>query len=284
VDNRVFNDLRESEAALLVAAVLGGVHQKVDVQGPGAVDGAHDFTVLLPGGRRIALEVTTATNQAMNSTRAVMGKVYEGRYPSLKFNWSLTGRHPERGVPGPRISVIVKRADGLLAMLERAEVSSFDEYHPYKREFVDPEALRAIDDCKKIGVVGAHSLDLADQVGGAFVALSLVGGGGAVDRGQLNDVVVREAEANRQKLERAEVDERHLFVWIESGVFSAELSMHLGHAPAEGPTLPSPITTAWAATWGPGVSFGSNTARLWRVSPPGTWEMLEVPTIRQEAE
>jgi hypothetical protein len=281
VEIRDFNELRELEAALLVGSVLGGVHKTGDVQGPGAVNGAHDFTIVLPDDRRIALEVTTAPNQAMNGTRAVMGKVYEGSYPSLTFNWSLTGRHPGPGSTEPRISGIVKRADGLLSALEGAEVSRFDEYHLYKREFVNPEALTAIEDLRKIGVIGATAMDLAEKVGGAFVALSLVSGAGWVDRNQFNEVVVREAEATRQKLQLAAVDERHLFVWVDSGVFSAEFTMFSRRPPEVGPALPQPANTAWAATWGPGTNFGSNTARLWRAPPPGLWEVL---TVRPEAQ
>ena len=278
VDKFDLNGLKESEASRLVSAVLGGTSVRNDLRGPGAVDGAYDFTVALPSGRKIALEVTTAANQAMIGTLAALQQMLDGNYPSLRFNWSLTGRHPAAGRGGPRVKAIAGSADNLLRRLEDAQLLSFDEYHPFRRDVVEPDALDAIAQLRRIGVIGAVAMDPVADESEAFVALSLMGGGDpAVDRNQLNLIVAREAESNRRKLERAVADERHLFIWVDSSMFSAELNMHLGHLPDAGPDLPSFVTTAWAALWGPGMNFGWNTGRLWRASEQRSWEVIRLP-------
>jgi len=183
VDKFDLNGLKESEASRLVSAVLGGTSVRNDLRGPGAVDGAYDFTVALPSGRKIALEVTTAANQAMIGTLAALQQMLDGNYPSLRFNWSLTGRHPAAGRGGPRVKAIAGSADNLLRRLEDAQLLSFDEYHPFRRDVVEPDALDAIAQLRRIGVIGAVAMDPVADESEAFVALSLMGGGDpAVDR------------------------------------------------------------------------------------------------------
>ena len=74
------------------------------------------------------------------------------------------------------------------------------------------------------------------------MGLSLFGGGGWVNPDALNESVVREAQANLEKLERSGRDELHLFVWIDSTMFSEEMAMYLRNVPPSGPSLPPSIT------------------------------------------
>ena len=232
----------------------------------------------LSDGRVVALEVTTAARQEMVGTFAALGGLVDAKFPSLTHNWSLTGRHPDDEHRGPQIRQLVRSGDALLRDLEAADVSKLDEVHRSAPPVTDPVAQEAVRRLHQLGVFAGQAMGVA-PVGEAFVAVSLVGGGGSVDPDALNQSVTREAQANLVKLERSGRDELHLFVWIDSTMFSEEMAMYLRNVPPSGPSLPPSITTVWAATWGPGVNFKSNTSRLWRTSPSGGWEVLAVPEL-----
>ena len=129
-------------------------------------------------------------------------------------------------------------------------------------------------------MTGADALSLAAP-GRAEVHLSLVGSTSGIDREALNDVVTSVARANVAKLGRSGADGRHLFVWVDSTMGSVEMLMHLGHLPEKAPVLPPSISAVWAAVWGPGLNYGTNTARLWRAIRPAAWEVLDVPSFEQ---
>jgi len=111
------------------------------------------------------------------------------------------------------------------------------------------------------------------------VGLSLFGGGGWVNPDALNESVVREAQANLEKLERSGRDELHL-VRLDrlNHVLRGD-----GYVPQERAAIGT-ITSAlhhqpYGPQYGDQGSFRSNTSRLWRASPPGGWEMLAVPEL-----
>jgi len=253
--------LMELEAAHLVAEVLGGQANSRDVTGRGAIDGTHDFDVTLSDGKVVALEVTTAARQEMVGTFAALGGFVDAKFPSLTHNWSLTGRHPDDEHRGPQIRQLLRSGDALLRDLEAADVSKFDEVHRSAPPVTDPVAQEAVRRLHQLGVFAGQAMGVA-PAGEAFVAVALVGGGGSVDPDALNQSVTRETQANLAKLERSGGDELHLFVWIDGSMFSEEMAMYLRNVPPSGPLLPPSITTVWAATWGPGVNFRSNTSRL----------------------
>ncbi len=260
-----------------MAAVLGG--QPVGRDGPKAPPGTHDFDIPITDGTTIALEVTTAAKPQILRTLASMSKLADRKF-ELANTWFLTGRHPEPGEPGPQINQIAKRAEVLLGALESAGLDRFDEYSTSAAGPTAEGPRQAIEDLRSIGVIRARSMGPPPDKR-AFVCLGMVGGGGSVDPDALNDVVIEESAANALELDRADGDEKHLFVWIDTTSFSAEFSMWMNQPPSTAPLLPSPVTTSWVATWGPGVSFGSQAARLWRVAPPAPWQILEIPPIRQ---
>jgi hypothetical protein len=272
---------RELEAAYLVAAVLDG--DAICRDKPGAPDGTHDFDVVLVDGSLVALEVTTAASSRILGTLAVLHKVSERRYPCLTMVWTITGTHPGDGESGPRIRELAGRVEGLLRRLEVADVDRFDDVSPVSRRDLGGDARQAMEELRALGVTSgrATSAPLGDV---GSVSLGLVGGGGVLDPEALNVAVAREVDANLAKLDRAAADERHLFVWVDSTSFSAELSMWTLQVPPGVLELPSSISTVWAATWGPGVSYGSKAARLWRATPPAGWRVLEVPPIHVRGE
>ena len=48
----------------------------------------------------------------------------------------------------------------------------------------------------------------------------------------------------------------------------------------EPPLLPRGIDTVWVALWQRNVTLQSNASTLWRITPPGPWEILSVPAVR----
>ena len=268
----------ELEAAHIVGQVMNGTPKSFDRRGPGARDGMYDFDVGLSNGRSVALEATTAAQEDMIGTLAAFSQLHDVTFPALKYNWSLTGQHPEGSNRGPDMRGIRRQADVLLGVLETAEVLKFDERYRSVPRTTNADVQRALDQLGRLGVYAGTAMSEAPP-GEAFIAVGLVGGGGSVDNDAINQSVAREVDANLAKLERSDADERHLFVWIDSSMFSEELSMHLGQVPSTGPTLPASITTVWVATWGPGTNYKANTSRLWRATLPGGWEVLQVPEL-----
>ena len=49
------------------------------------------------------------------------------------------------------------------------------------------------------------------------------------------------------------------------------------------PQLPDGIDTVWVALWQRSIDFQSNASTLWRLTPPGPWEILNVPAVRDYA-
>ena len=84
----------EEAAGKIVAQHLGGEYEARDVRG--APDATHDLDVVLAGGRRVALEVTSAGDREIEELyRLLVGRTWEA--PSLRHHWWL-------GIPDdPRI-------------------------------------------------------------------------------------------------------------------------------------------------------------------------------------
>jgi hypothetical protein len=76
----------ERIAGDILARQLGGIMSPRDV--PGAPEGTHEFDVELPSGRRIAVEVTAATDGAMEALHgAAFGQRWDA--PTLAHDWWL---------------------------------------------------------------------------------------------------------------------------------------------------------------------------------------------------
>jgi hypothetical protein len=93
------------------------------------------------------------------------------------------------------------------------------------------------------------------------------------------------AESNLAKLAAAEVDERHLFVWMDPSTSTAEAAVSLGRPFRAPAALPPEIDIVWLAT--PGVpNFGAvafagvGVLALWRVRPGALeWESLPLRVL-----
>ena len=81
---------------------------------------------------------------------------------------------------------------------------------------------------------------------------------------------------------RASGDERHLFMWVDSTDPDANAAMATFALPGP-PRLDDGIDCVWVGLWQRNVNLQSNAGILWRLTPPGTWENVHVPLVRDYA-
>ena len=253
-------------AGRIVAQHLDGTCQARDVRG--APDATHDLDVRLKGGRRIALEVTSAGDPEVEELRRLLlGRTWEA--PSLSRHWWL-------GVPDdPRIRVkalmreIIKHLD----VLERHDVVQVGGGLRHRQLPADTapavaEAANAIFD------LGAHRATRLDppKPGETPLLMASLNGGvtGSIDL--LNETVEGCAEKKAAKLHAADGDERHLFIWLLGSASGVELAMATLPIPTSPPSLPMGVDVVCVAT-GPAYPDAPS-GRLWRVCPPGHWEEI----------
>ena len=254
----------ELEAAIAVAQTLGGTYAQRDV--PGAPDGTHDFDILI-GSRVIALEVTSAVDgEATALWNAVTGRGW--LQPTLRYSWSLTVD------ASTNIKNLTKSVTAALMTLESADVGKFGFGHPGGQQ--EAAVVDALATLSELGARGGSSIDDPPS----RIVIAVVGPGVWGGPEAISEAVVREAAANAEKLARAKADERHLFVWADwtmSDIQAAIISVgNFGVMPAV-PDLPSGVDTVWVA---PVAMVDEREAFLWRVTPPGGWEVLDPRVLR----
>jgi hypothetical protein len=250
----------EVRAGAIVADQLGGEAKPRDA--PGAPDASHDVDIELPGGRRIALEVTSAADTELLSMHAAaFGKTWNA--PSLSSNWwiSFDGGSPVE------IKTLMRGLEAQLKVLEEhgvAEVSTLSHAQRHDAPSAVIDATRQI----LVGRITSARRWGASAPGESARMLLVPHRGLSAGGGQVNALVADAAEANVEKLLAANADERHLFVWIDED--AGELEMFAQLPPPSEPSLPDGIDAVWAATRGktPEADF----ERLWRLQPDGGWK------------
>jgi hypothetical protein len=250
--------LEEVAAGEIVAGRLGGKATPHDV--PGAPDASYDVDIMADG-RRIALEVTSAAVPELVSMRAAAGKGMDA--PSLTSHW-LVSYH---GGSPVQIKGMLKGLEGHLKVLEDHGVTEVSEYSP-----ATGPVPRAVAEATRQILGGrintVRSLALPP---GETAQLMLTSHWGFIsDAEQVNPLVEQAARDNVEKLCTADADDRHLFVWVDED--KAELAMFTQGPPVSTPALPEGIDVVWAATR-PTVD-GALFERLWRLQPPGGWEVI----------
>jgi hypothetical protein len=260
----------ELAAADVVAGALGGRWESRD--GEDDPPGMHDFDVILPDGRCIALEVTSAIDGAVVAlSDAAFGR--EGRQqrwpaPGLTNDWILT-------IPQPPVRV-AEMMSAMLPILQAFEEHGHADVDPHINcAYVNPrsempapvvEAARRMVD---LGVTRARVLaPRADGDAEVFVTIS---GGFAGDPGAVNRLVAERAEPKREKLARAKADsasECRLFIWLDGTQPGAELAVAT-MPPPPGPDIPLEVDVVWLAT--PPLATPE---KLWRARQSAGWEVL----------
>jgi len=260
----------ELAAADVIADALGGRWESRD--GEDAPPGMHDFDVILPDGRCIALEVTSAIDGAVVAlSDAAFGR--EGRQqrwpaPDLANDWILT--IPQRPVR------VAEMMSAMLPILEAFEEHGDADVDPHiDHAYVSPRSempatvVEAARQMVKLGVARARVL--APRAEGDAEMFVTISGGFAGDPGAVSRLVAERAEPKREKLARAKAgsaSECHLFVWLDGTQPGAELAV-AQMPPPPAPEIPSEVDVVWLAT--PPLAAPE---KLWRARQSAGSEVL----------
>jgi hypothetical protein len=165
-------DAGEREAGTIVAERLGG--RLVDRDG---AEGAHDFDVVLPDGRSVALEVTSAADESIESLIRA-GVTRQHLAPTLTHDWWL-------GLPydgSVEVGKIRAKAPRHLAVLEasgRTEVGGIVRGHRRAPADASEHEARAIEGLFSLGVDFARRLGTREAGESAELLVTLHGGSGS---------------------------------------------------------------------------------------------------------
>lgn len=239
----------------------------------GAPDATHDFDVQLADGRTIALEVTSATDEDVQGLHAA-AMTAQHTTSALASDWLVGGGQASDG-PQVRIRELIDGIIPVLAAYERHGVSDIDTRVPPRSNLRAPgtpqDVIEATQQQFELGAVVTHRLGPRHS-SEAQVFIS-IHGGVAANANQVDGLVGAVARRKADKLAVARADERHLFVWLSATHSDAELAVFSGRPPTAAPSLPAGIDALWLAT----RLRDGYAERLWRMRPPGGWEVLEPP-------
>jgi hypothetical protein len=260
----------ELAAADVVAEALGGRWELRD--GEGDPPGMHDFDVILPDGRCIALEVTSAIDGAVvalsDAAFGREGRQQRWRARDLANDWIVT--IPQRPV---RVAEMMSAMLPILEVFEEHGHADVDPHINYA--YVSPRSkmpaavVEAARRMVELGITRARVL--APRAEGDAEMFVTISGGFAGDPGAVNRLVAERAEPKREKLARAKADsasECHLFVWLDGTQPGAELAV-AKMPPPPAPEIPSEIDVVWLAT--PPLTTPE---KLWRARQSAGWEVL----------
>ncbi len=186
---------------LIVASLLFQLLDARDVrQNDMGGEQAHDWTIILRDGRRVAVEVTQHADQAMREFWAKADHYRE--MPSLPGLYSVVVR------PTANRNALWRRLPALLPTIPY-EVGHRLEYIKWH---LGHDSREVADELLGLGVEWFNFVESAKPA----ISLS-TGGGGWLHPSVVADAAVAELAKNRCKLASAtNVDERHMFVWIDS--------------------------------------------------------------------
>jgi hypothetical protein len=264
-------DQWELAGAKLVAQMLGGRPDPQDVER--APDATHDFNIVgLANGRVVALEITSAFDPAIVSqNKAAFGK--EWSTPTLANNWIIGIGHSSGQAPA-LMRKVMPRMVPILALFERNGETSVDVLYSPRcwpttgRTQEMHEAMVQMFDLR----VEAVRMWTKPELGRQAAIYPTINAGFGSNPAKLNELVVKRAERKAKKLLAATADERHLFVWLDSTYEDAELAFKTLPPPPP-PTIPVGIDVVWLV----GLSGGPDAVRIWRLAPPGGWDVLASP-------
>lgn len=253
-------EIEEAEAAQIVGTYIGADDTvRRDVRG--APPSTHDFDLLV-GGRVIALEVTSATDEGLRDLWHSVGH-WTWTEPSLAWSWGLSLR------PGSRINDLHRQIASLLQVLEKAAVDSFSDSE--SRGTRPPNVPEALDKLRRLGVQRGSSV--ADQP--SRIVVGVVGPSGWSDVNDLNAAIRTAIDDNTDKLRKAAADERQLFVWLDWTSHAAQAAINgvtsFGRLPAA-PVFPAWLHFVWVMPRA--MADSQRTRPLLRVSTDG-WERLD---------
>lgn len=264
----------ELAAGQFLAKALDGRRVACDIAG--APDGTHDFEIEVSDGPRIALEVTSSADEKVLSLlSAALKREWLG--PGLANDWQIGIEHAAAPIDMRRL---MAGAVPILSVFEShgcldvdIRVSPQHRKPPTGTPQPVADAMQGLFD---LGAILARSLGpRRDVEAKLFVSAH---GGASSNHGRVNELVEAAAASNAAKLAAADVDERHLFVWLNASEADAELAISTLGPPPSPPALPPGVDVVWLATQAAPGHGSAGVGRLLRVRPPNGWETLD-PSI-----
>jgi hypothetical protein len=259
-------DVEERAAGAIVAWELEGWWEPRDV--PGAPEETHDLDVHIPGGRTVALEVTSAGDRALCKLRKrIFGEGWEA--PSLQYHWWL-GLSEQ---PPPQVKPLKRKIIPHLEVLEHNQVTQVSKFESLPAG-ASPEVVVA---ARAIFDLHAHRATRLDPKPGETARLlSSLGSGRTGSADSLNGIVEGCAAKKAKKLRAAAGDEKHLLIWLRAEADeTVELATATLASPGAPPTLPEGIDIVWVAMGDPDPA--APTLGVLRVQPPTGWQQIRAP-------
>lgn len=258
--------------------------ERVDV--PGGPPGRHDFE-LVTGERRIAVEVTACVDpEAASFADALDEHALHRSVPDVSRSWEV------RLHENARLAGLIEDVGPLLADLDELRVTGLARLGEYDQEplirldqdAVTSDVREAVSALFDLGVDTAWS-HLAHEGSQVVEFIRRSSGGSARTEDRVTTVVNQAALAKAEVLSRpaaTDLDERHLFVWIDSDLCDdVEFSLWTGYPPAAPPPhLPDAIDHVWVAAWSLTPGEGVGHLVIWEALRGGPWRYPEAVAER----
>lgn len=220
----------ELVAAALLAELLDAVALPHD--GPGQGDGRYDWDLRCRDGRRVALEVT------MHSDSDMLAFWRKGdHYREIP---GLGGTYLVNVDPAANRNSLWKRLPRLLPEFP----DGFVDVEYIRWNHADPRREAA----EMLATLGVRRVSFAPEPAQSAITFT-TSSGGAIAASAAVEGAMSELEPNRAKLAAAEdVDERHLFVWVDGSAGLASMSLRdAGAPPSDLVELGDGIDVLWVA-------------------------------------
>lgn len=226
----------ELDARTVLEVILGGSSEQVDPGGGSRQ--LHDFTLTVPSGRTVAVEVTRFADSRALQQRAEVAKRVHLRYPVLRHDWliNIAGTyHVDEWLAAVEPVLVRLEHDGLVSLLVHR--------HPEDGEHAAEADLRSLRVrlVYRLGDAGPDGAQifLAEASVSGSTSPDVVVGVGSMLAGKADNV---------RKLTSAAEDEKHLFIWIDSDQHQAVAAVDSDWLPSGQPDLPPGVDVMWVAT------------------------------------
>lgn len=259
VGRRARKDVHADSAAIVLTVLLDA-SRTVRLEPPAVPDGTHDIDLWIPDGRRIAVEVTQII---CGELVAQMRSEASWLTTTLQMDWWVELRDEHVRVKGLRDIVEAELAI-LEAIMPPLAVDASTTQHYAEIEPI-PRRL------SEIGVVNVARLPVLPAQRGVGHVLLRAGVRSFAPMEDAFPEINKAAVDNHAKLRRAQADERHLFVWIESPHPTAGTWSHGEDLPPISLQLPDGIDAVWLSPVRDGTDTVRITDRVWLFRTDGGW-------------
>jgi hypothetical protein len=201
-----------------IVAIVGGLAQRID---DGSADGQHDYEIVLNDGQILAVEVTGGVDGAMLNTVSA-AHTYPLDPAGLRLRWDVN-----LAKKNPKYRKLSKKLPAILI-----------EYEGKGQHWCCAE------EDVRLGSLGIASVQAEDD--GSGICLSYTGTGYWLNSTDVVDIVADHGTRtdNVHKLSCADVDERHLAMWIHVSASEAYTAIN-GFLPDQDPAVNDVIDTIW---------------------------------------